>query len=168
MEAGSFVIRRRWSRVSTRHKLPGQTQPEIISNNQDWVTLQEFRVDDQELRHYLLTMPEPRSWDNYLECSPSVTLSLGRYFQFAIAFESAAKSAVFVKLGDSGKWILYSDSRQPLGQDGNWEFVFPVPELHTARQIVTVVRDLHKDLHTAWPQLDPTKTLVNGLRFRAH
>lgn len=145
---------------------PGQAQPVMIPDNHEWQNFPDFREEDQGLRHYLLKMPEPRSWDNYLECSPSVPLSLGRYLQFAIAFESAAKSAVFVKLGDSGKWIVYGDSRQPLGQDGNSEFVFPVPDLHTNRQIVTVVRDLRKDLQVAWPALDPARTLVDRLRFR--
>jgi len=145
----------------------GSLQLAEIEEDQ-WEGLTSFWENDTKLNYRLIKLPEPRSHDNYLECTfPAIPFSLARYFQFRVAIDSTATFSMYVRFGGEARWLCY---RPGLGspsqeQEQGQEFLVPVREWDSTTEPTIITRDLHRDIERTFGK-DALNESITGLRLR--
>jgi serine/threonine protein kinase len=140
----------------------GEPQP-AIPNNDLW---REFVKLDKDHRRWLVSPPEPTSFDNHMdfEFGP-IPMCDARFLQVAIKVDRRSQFTFYLRFSDN-RWIDYSNELESGKIEGLPEYKIRDPALAPSDSIHFVTRDIRKDLEQTWHSDGVKPDAVEAVRLR--
>jgi serine/threonine protein kinase len=121
---------------------------------------------DNDCGRWLVSPPEPTSFDNRIEFQfDPVPIRDARFLQFAIRVDSRSKFKFYLRFNDN-RWIGYSSERDSGKSSDYPEYCIRDSRLAPSDSIHFVTRDLRKDLEHTWHLEGVEPSAVEAVRLR--